>query len=301
MVLDAPAGERLDRVVAAALPDLSRRQIQALFEAGAVRVVNGERRRRARRGERTAGVQLEVEVDHASDAALPDREQTVVIAFESARWVIADKPAGVASAPVDPGERGTIANALIARYPEMAEVGFRRREPGLCHRLDTDTSGLLLAARDRRAFESARAALRDGRVEKRYLLVCHDGEELADEGQIDLPLRSRGAEVIVDFAGQPRSTTFRVIERRGGRALVEAAAAGAFRHQLRVHFAAIGAPLVGDALYGGEPWIGARPRHALHASHLSFAGDGDVPGFAADSPLPSDLAALLTTPIRLPK
>ena len=293
MLLDAPAGERLDRVVARALPALSRRQIHALFDDGLVIVVEGERRRRARRGERSAGVRLEVAAAHASDAALPDPDMELAIAYESARWVIVDKPAGTASTPVDAGELGTIANALVARYPEMRGVGFRAREPGLCHRLDTDTSGLLLAARDAAAFEGARVALRDGRIDKRYLLICRDAEGLGDRGQIDLALRSRGDRVVVDPSGRPASTAYRVRARSGKRASIEATAAGAFRHQLRVHFAAIGAPLVGDELYGGEPWPGAPPRHALHASHLALTGDASLPGFAATSPLPSDLAALI--------
>jgi 23S rRNA pseudouridine1911/1915/1917 synthase len=290
MTLEAAAGERLDRVVAAALPALSRRQIQALFAAGRVTVIDGERRRPARRGERSAGVRLEVEVEHASDRALPDPDLPLAIIFESDQWVIVDKPAGIASAPVDAGERGTIANALIARYPEMRDIGHRPREPGLCHRLDTDTSGLLLAARDREAFEGARAALRDGRIDKRYLLVCRGAEGLREQGHIDLALSSRGGRVVVDPAGRAATTIYRVLKRNGGRALIEASAGGAFRHQLRVHFAAIGAPLVGDHLYGGEPWPA---RHALHASFLRFAGDETLEGFEASSPLPPELAALL--------
>src|SRR5262249_5589367 len=132
---------------------------------------------------------VEVEIEPIEDAgrALPDAGVPLVIAFETERVVIVDKAPGVPSAPIAPGEKGTIANALVARYPEMAALGFSPREPGLCHRLDTGTSGLLLAARTAAAFTTLTSALKEGRLDKRYLLLV-SAADLPESGTIDFPL-----------------------------------------------------------------------------------------------------------------
>jgi 23S rRNA pseudouridine1911/1915/1917 synthase len=201
------------------------------------------------------------------------------------------------------GETGTLANALVGHHPEVAAFGYSPREPGIVHRLDTETSGCVVAARTEGAFTTLRAALQDEKLEKEYLLVCLE-ENLPDQGSIEYPIANHPKDKkrvypcihprdVIRYAPRPAITSFTVEKRAGRFALVRAHAARAVRHQIRAHFAALGHPLVGDALYGGEavPGLG---RHALHAARVSFDGGGDAKlAFDVTSPLPPDMAALL--------
>jgi 23S rRNA pseudouridine1911/1915/1917 synthase len=181
-----------------------------------------------------------------------------------------------------------VVNALIARYPEMCAVGWTEREPGLIHRLDTQTSGLLVAARNAESFRLLVGALRGGQLEKRYLALVLSAN-LPDEGLIDAalhpdPSRPGRVRVAADGGGYRRDahTSFRVLERGPRWALLEARASRAFRHQVRVHLASIGHPICGDALYGGDgdPRLGLR--HALHASYIGCAVAGVTPFAVTD-------------------
>lgn len=281
------AGQRLDRIIADA-SKLGRGGVKRLFDGEHVSLVTGSRRTRAKKGwVARLGTVIEIDVDSTDLArADPDPAVELIVALETPALVIVDKPAGMASAPVRPGERGAVANGLVARYPEMKNVGFSPREPGLCHRLDTGTSGLLLAARTRPAFEALTSAIRSGEMDKRYLLICKHAP-LENEGTIDRPLRTEGPRVHVDPAGRPASTRYVVLRRAGELALVEARACPATRHQIRVHFASLGAPLLGDALYGGDTRR-LDDRHALHASRLGHGRAFDV-----KSPFPKSLQTLL--------
>ena len=280
-----------------------------LFEQGRVWLTSPDgQRHRANKGD--APVEGSTVVVLGSDdegvvrdvRAQPDPDAPLRVVLETEAIVLVDKPAGQPSAPLEPGELGTVANALLARYPEMGSVGFGAREPGLCHRLDNDTSGLLLAARTTDAFATLTNALRAGLLHKRYLLVC-SAIGLAERGTIELPLapHPRDSRRVLACAHPrdrerhaPRAalTSYRVLKRAGNAALVEARASCAGRHQIRAHFAAIGFPLYGDKLYGSKeaPKLG---RHALHASMIGWAGDEVVSRFRVHSPLPPELRALL--------
>jgi 23S rRNA pseudouridine1911/1915/1917 synthase len=204
------------------------------------------------------------------------------------------------SHPLKPGETGTAANALVGRFPELAGVGPAPREGGLVHRLDTDTSGLLLAARTDAAHATLRAQFAARTVEKGYLALVKG--ELHAGGEIDVPLAHDAAdgrkvraasdpEWAEAHAARPAVTRFTPVERRGGFTLVEVEIATGVLHQIRAHLAFIGHPVAGDALYGG-PELPGLSRHFLHASRLAFAHpDGARPRF--DSPLPKDLASAL--------
>jgi 23S rRNA pseudouridine1911/1915/1917 synthase len=295
-------GERLDKALANLVPGLSRSRAKDLTAEGAVRV---DGRRAGKSAVVTAGQELTIDEGAHLDTdvapqADPDLAATLVVRLERPELVVVEKPAAMATAPVEPSDRGTLANALVARYPEMAGVGFRKREPGLLHRLDTETSGLVLAARTPEAFDELRRAFTADSLDKRYLLLC-SGMDLPDSGMVAHPIANHPKDRrrvlacihprdVARNAPRPAETSWRVLERRGVWALVEAKASKALRHQVRVHFASMGAPLANDELYGGHELPGLT-RHALHASHLGFAGEGRVRAFTVTTPLPADLQA----------
>jgi 23S rRNA pseudouridine1911/1915/1917 synthase len=226
----------------------------------------------------------------------PEPDAPLRIVLERADLVVVDKPAGQPTAPLGELGPGTLAGALLGRYPEMLSVGYRAREPGLLHRLDTPTSGLVIAARCAPVFAALREALSRERLHKRYLAIVED-KDVPDAGVIERPLlpdpgsgRVRVAE-LGEADARPRVTRFRTLERRGPWALLEVTAPRAYRHQVRVHLASEGWPIAGDRDYGGSGALVGR--HALHASHVSWAGDEHVAAFSADSPLPVELRAFL--------
>jgi 23S rRNA pseudouridine1911/1915/1917 synthase len=285
-------GERLDRLVALRAA-VGRRRARELCQAGLV-LVDGRRGRPA--DTLTAGANVELELP--SEEAAPDPGLSLDVRLETSSIVVVYKPPGQASAPLGLGETGTLANALVARYPEMAKIGERVREPGLLHRLDTQTSGLVVACRKEDAFRRLRAALRQGKLEKRYLAIATG--TLADEGSIDDALapdpRKRGRVRTASPTGSGYAreslTRYRVLDRQGPLLLVELRMSRGFRHQIRAHLAGAGAPLVGDTLYGGRPWPEHAERHALHASYVAWAGDATLDGFAVEAELPSDMREL---------
>jgi 23S rRNA pseudouridine1911/1915/1917 synthase len=301
LIDDTNAGGRLDKVVALAL-GLGRGPVKRLFDEGRVRVGS---RRGAKGDVPPAGAVVEVDVPEGDgEAAVPEAApaRPLAVLVETADAVVVDKPAGQPSAPLRPGETGTVANALVGRYPEMAGVGFHPREPGLLHRLDTGTSGVLVAARSADAFATLSGALKAGKLEKHYLAIVED-REMPEAGFVDIPLAPHPKDSRRVLAClhprdverlEPRfaSTEYRVERRAGGRALVWVKAAKALRHQIRAHLSAVGCPIVGDELYGAEavPDFG---RHALHAAFVGWKGGGDVAAFEARSPLPPELEALL--------
>lgn len=287
------AGERLDKLLVQRCPGLGRRAAAELVARGLVRV-GGRRASKAHRLAAGDIVSLPPDVAQTPPA---QSELPLDVRLERDDLVVVNKPAGQASAPLSASERDSLVSALLGRYPEMVGVGYRAREPGLIHRLDTRTSGLVVAARSAVAFEALRDALRAHRLDKRYLAIV-EAAGLPDERVIDLPLTpGKGGRVVVggpaagDAAAQRCVSRVRTLERRGRFALVEVEASRAYRHQVRVHLAASGWPIAGDLDYGGAVRAALAGRHALHASQVAWAGDERVPAFAVDSPLPPDLAA----------
>lgn len=256
------AGSRLDRVLCERL-GMSRAEAKRLFAGGEVRR-NG---RRADKGELVArGDRIELGSELSDPRARPDPDVPFTTVFEDAHLVVVDKPAGIPCHPLRPGELGCLANGLVARYPEMAHIGYDLRQPGLVNRLDNDTSGLVLAARTQDGFARLRAMLEQGEISKCYLALV---ERAVPAQSIDLalsPSSRHRSRVEVSPLGRPALS---VIERswpHGRYFMVQVRAPRAYRHQVRAHLAAVGAPIVGDTLYGG----GEGSRHYLHASELRF-------------------------------
>jgi 23S rRNA pseudouridine1911/1915/1917 synthase len=287
----ADSADRLDKAVAR-LFGVSRGRAMDWIAEGRVRIDG----KRAPKGARV-GPGARISVDKPPpDQPAPQPELPIRVVHADAHIVVADKPAGMPSHPLKPGERGTAANALVGRFPELAGVGPQAREGGLVHRLDTDTSGLLLAARTDAAHAMLREQFTARTVDKGYLALV--AGELHAGGEIALPLAHDGPKMRAvsdesyaeEHGARPALTRFTPLERRGGFTLVEVQIPTGVMHQIRAHLAFIGHPLAGDALYGG-PTLPGLARHFLHAAQLSFAHpDAGRPRF--ESPLPADLTAV---------
>jgi 23S rRNA pseudouridine1911/1915/1917 synthase len=295
VVVEGEAGERLDRLLVRHAPALGRRRATELFAAGSVKVDG----RRATKGERArAGSTVEVELGEP-DRAAPEPGAPLDVRLERPELLVVHKPAGQPSVSVRGSDRGTLASALIGHYPELAGIGSPR-EGGLVHRLDTGTSGLLVAARSALAYARLREAIRVGQLEKRYLALI-DATDLPGSGEIDEPLVSdpKHARRVRWGRGTAHArfavTRWKLLERGARWALVEAEASPAVRHQIRAHFASIGRPIAGDVLYGGAEVAALAGRHALHASRVAWRGDDVVRAFDVEAPLPSDLASVLAS------
>lgn len=294
------AGARVDVVLVRRAADMSRAKARKLSEEGKVRI-NG---RRARKGAVVAlgdVVSLDELAQPTDFAALPDDALALRIAYEDAQLVIVDKDAGVPSHPLRQDELGSVANALVARYPEMAGVGYRGREPGLVNRIDTDTSGVLLAARDTDTFDALREALREGVISKRYIALVEGS--LSAPTTLTYPLATHPRDPRKVMACVEERDAIRLRARDAITHIVEATPVGAFtrlvieapvagRHQIRAHLAAAGHPLAGDLLYGG-PALPGLSRHFLHAAQLTLKHPKTRQPLVVSAPLPHELEQAL--------
>jgi 23S rRNA pseudouridine1911/1915/1917 synthase len=286
------AGERLDRYLTHALPDLSRSQVQRLMRQGLV-TLDGEK---AKPGTPVRpGMRVVVRIPPSpSDEILPQPIPLDVV-YEDDDVLVVNKPAGMVVHPAYGHRQGTLVNALLARYPDLA-VGDRGR-PGIVHRLDRDTSGLIVVAKTEDALQHLRRQFKSRKVQKTYLTLVH-GRPPAMEGIIEAPMgrdphqRQRMAVVA---GGRAARTHYRLLEDLGDYSLLTVSPETGRTHQIRVHLAWLGVPVVGDRVYGRER--GARRakydmalgRQFLHAWRLSFERLGGKGAVMLEAPLPADL------------
>jgi len=286
----ALAGSRLDVALARMFPQYSRSRLQAWLRAGRVRV-EGLPAPRASVAV-AAGERLEVLPPPAPDAdAPPAQKMRLAIVYEDDDLLVLDKPAGLVVHPGAGRPQGTLLNALLAHAPQLRAVP----RAGIVHRLDKDTSGLLMVAKNVRAQAALAAQLAAREVRRRYLAVVH-GDPPA-EGTIEAPVgrdRRVRTRMAVTQVGKPARTRYRVLERYGCAALVECLPETGRTHQIRVHFQHIHHPLVGDTVYRrGTRHALAFARQALHAQALEFVHPANGRRIAFRAPLPPDLRALL--------
>lgn len=292
----ALAGERLDRVVAI-VTGASRADAALLVSAGGATVdgsvvTTGKVRLRE-------GQHLEVDPSLLPVAELPAADPSIelTVVYLDDDLIVIDKPAGLVVHPGAGHQQGTLVNGLLARFPEIADVGESHR-PGIVHRLDVGTSGLMVAARSERAYHALVAALATHRVERTYRTLVW-GWPASPVGVIDAPIgrdRNDPLRMAVVVDGKPARTHYRVLRRfrdHGEVAEVRCRLETGRTHQIRVHLAAIGHPVVGDATYGGARVALATARPLLHAEALAF--DHPIHGARLEfsSVLPADMEAVL--------
>jgi 23S rRNA pseudouridine1911/1915/1917 synthase len=287
--------ERLDRFLAKEHPELTRSSFQRLIQEGRV-LVNGRATRPSYFP--LPGDVISVRLPEEGPLLPQAEDMPVQIVYEDDCLLVINKPAGQVVHP-SPGHRGgTLVNALLAHRPDIVRADLDPQRPGIVHRLDRDTSGLLLVAAQRTAQVALQAQFKAHTVEKTYLALLH-GHLAPATGAIEAALgrdpQARTRVRVVATGGRYARSTYSVCEVIGGYTLVEAHPLTGRTHQLRVHLASIGHPVVGDRVYGYRRDPQTLPRQFLHAWKLSFTHPitGDRMTFTAE--LPADLAAVLAS------
>lgn len=300
---DSQAGWRLDRALAAQIPTLSRERLKVLTKAGAL----------TRDGGAVRDPAIKVKGDERFQLAIPDptpahnepQEIPLVIAYEDEHLLVVDKPAGLVVHPAAGNREGTLVNALLHHCGgSLSGIGGVAR-PGIVHRIDKDTSGLLVVAKHDRAHEGLAKQFADHSIDRRYLAIVSDVPRFA-EGAVDAPLARSSHDrkkiaIVGEGKGKRAVTYWRKLKDLKDAALVECRLETGRTHQVRVHMASIGHPLVGDPVYGRTrrahrellKSLGFH-RQALHAAHLGFIHPVTKDRLSFDSALPSDMQELFS-------
>jgi 23S rRNA pseudouridine1911/1915/1917 synthase len=293
--VDTP-GERLDKVIVAQVgDDLTRTQIQTLIRDGHITVNGAPVKAGVRlKGGETIHIVLPEAV--ASPAVQPEPIALNVV-YEDDDLAVIDKPAGLVVHPGAGNESGTLVNAILARWPEIGEMTYEPKRRGIVHRLDKDTSGLILVAKNARALNRLMRQFRERSVEKTYLALLERAPR-TPTGRIDVPImrdpndRTRMA---ARRGGRPAISEFHIIERfqAAEPVLVEVRLLTGRTHQIRVHMAFIEAPIVGDTTYGHRRQKLGLRRQFLHAARLCFDQPTTGERLCFESALPPELEAAL--------
>jgi 23S rRNA pseudouridine1911/1915/1917 synthase len=290
--------DRLDKAIAALVPDLTRSAAQRLIDSGAVRV-NGASK--PARYTVIAGDVIEIDAPDAAPSAPQAESIALDVIYQDDALLVLNKPAGVVVHPGAGNATGTIVNALLAHDPEIVDVGDAER-PGIVHRLDKETSGVLVIARTAAALADLQTQFKQRAVRKTYLALCI-GDVQPERGVIDRPIArdpSHRQRMAIVTGGRPAVTRFVVTERLRIEdrpySLVRAHPETGRTHQIRVHLAALGFPVVGDLLYGAkrDPFsVRIAPRHLLHASEIKLVPPGALEPRAFHAPLPDDFRQVI--------
>ena len=295
-------GLRLDRFLSAKAPQLYRAQWQRVIREGCVRV-NDSPRQQAYKV--CCGDIVSCEVTEHREA-VPPEDLPVDILYEDKSLLVVNKPAGLLVHPTSPGKEGTLAGRLVAMEGPLSAIGGRLR-PGIVHRLDRSTSGVLIVARTDGAHNNLKQQFKDRTVEKTYHAVCAGKVEVdADviEGRIDRHPRLRNRMAVTTDGGRAARTSFKVTERFRGFTLLEVHPETGRTHQIRVHLRTIGHPLMGDTKYGGpatrvgdltaidegDPKRRLIKRPALHAYEISFNHPTTGERLSFRAPWPEDFS-----------
>jgi 23S rRNA pseudouridine1911/1915/1917 synthase len=307
-VTEGDTGKRLDRLLAERVPEVSRTRLQALIDGTQVRL-NGQPARPSTKV--AAGDEIVLEVPPPQPLGAAPEPIPLNVLYEDDDLLVVNKPAGMVVHPAPGHAGGTLVNALLAHVPALSRPGgpgeaandqamerpnvMSELRPGIVHRLDKDTSGLILVAKHDRAHRLLAAQLKERQMDKRYLALV-DGAPPAESGTVEGPIGRdprRPQQMGVVAGGREAVTHFRMLRRYARHTLLECKPVTGRTHQIRVHLAAIHCPVAGDTTYGRKPPTLALARHFLHAARLTFRlPSGDTRTFEA--PLPPDLQEVLT-------
>lgn len=291
---DVTPGQRLDRWLAARLPAHSRTEVQRWIREGLVRV-NGRASKPGYRLETGDVVEVDVPEPEPYEEVRPEPIPLTIL-YEDEDILVVDKPAGMVVHPAPGHSSGTLVNAILHHCPDLEGVGGARR-PGIVHRLDKDTSGLILVAKNDRAHRELQRQFQAREVDKAYLALV-EGHLQPKVGRIEAPIgrepRQRKRMAVVQ-GGREAVTEYTVLAHYDAYTLVDVHPRTGRTHQIRVHFAFIGYPLAGDTVYGRrkqrlKPWL---KRLFLHAHRIRFRLPRTGEWVDFTSPLPPDLQAVL--------
>lgn len=293
--LDAP-GERLDAALSASRPELSRTRWQQLIAEGHVQLVGKGPAKASMR--LSGGERVLVSFPPVTETELVAESVALDIRYEDRDLLVVNKPAGMVVHPAPGHEQGTLVNAVLAHCPDLEGVGGERR-PGIVHRLDKDTSGLIVIAKNERTLRFLQDQFKRRTVEKYYLALVEGAIQPA-EALIDAPIgrdpRQRKRMAVISSGSsavsRPAETRYRALAYYEAYTLVECRPLTGRTHQIRVHMAFAGFPIVGDKVYGRRKQTSGLQRHFLHAARLFFARpNGQMLQVQAE--LPAELQAFL--------
>lgn len=288
------SGKRLDSVLAGMMPEYSRSFIQKLFENGSITVGGdpcSEKKRKA-----AAGDIVEITIPQPERLEVEAEDIPLDIVYEDDELLVVDKPAGMVVHPAPGNHSGTLVNALMYHCGDALSSINGVIRPGIVHRIDKDTSGLLMVAKTDRAHNALSAQLAEHSITRRYKAIVYSNIK-EDEGTVDKPIGrdpgNRLRNAVVYTNSKNAVTHYRVLERFGGFTLVEAVLETGRTHQIRVHMAYIRHPLLGDTLYGPAKNRYGAKRQMLHAGVLGFVHPVTSEYMEFNSPLPQDFEDVL--------
>ncbi len=289
-------GTRLDLSLVKLVPEFSRSYLQQLIEAGFVEVEGKTSSKPSARVTVGNAGCIELRPTLQSQAFRPESVEFPVV-FRDDHLLVINKPAGLVVHPAPGNWSGTLLNGLLA----LDSIAATLPRAGIVHRLDKNTSGLMVVARSRKVMDALVKMIAAREVSRQYLAITHRPWPGGPVRDVDAPIgrdpRNRLRMAVVDLdhqGGKPARTTFELIENSASGSLIKCTLHTGRTHQIRVHLASTGCPLVGDELYGGVP--GRNPgRQALHASRLALAHPVTQAPLAFHAPLPADLQELLPT------
>ena len=284
-------GERLDKITPAHVPDLSRATAQRLIKAGEV-TVNGRPSKPSYRVQ--VGDEVVVRVPTEMPAPVVPENIPLDVIYEDDALLVVNKPAGMVVHPAYGHASGTLVNAVLAHCPQIADVGGPDRA-GVVHRLDKDTSGLILIAKDGVTRATLQRQFKRRQVAKTYLALV-EGQMQPREGVVEAPVgrdKRQRKKMAVVRSGREARTMYRAIEYFANYTLLEVRPHTGRTHQVRVHLSWLGYPIVGDAVYGRHRQRLLRGRHFLHAARIRFSHPATSEEVEFEAPLPPKLADVL--------
>lgn len=289
-----PPGGRLDLVLVSALGDISRSRVQQLIHEALVTVDGAVPKKAGVRLE--GGERIEVRIPAVETSRLTPEPIPLDIVFESSDLMVVNKPAGMVVHPSPGHIRGTLVHAALAHAPDIRGIGGELR-PGVVHRLDKNTSGLILLAKHDKALHDLQSEFKHRRVDKRYIALV-DGSPPTPEGKIEAPIgrdpaRRKRMSITAPTRGRPAETSYTTRRSFVEHSLLNVQPLTGRTHQIRVHLAFLGCPVVGDVVYGRKRPSIALHRQFLHAARLTICLPGQSEPTTFEAPLPEDLVEVL--------